>query len=104
MFKGEWLAELRKDLGKTQKEMAAELHISARSYGDYERGTTEPPDEIKIQMAKYFNVSLDYLLGLIDRPRPLHEDNRYIRLPYRLSDAAHQQLLAYIRFLHTQDK
>ena len=79
MFVGERLAELRKDKGKTQKQLAEELHVNYRTYSSYEREETEPGDDVKIAIAKYFNVSLDYLLGVINRPRPLNEDNPYIR-------------------------
>ena len=104
MLVGERRAELRRDLGKTQKEVAAELHITTRTYGDYEREITDPPDAIKISIAEYFNVSLDYLLGVIDRPRPIKEDNRYIRLPQRLPEEKYKELKAYMQFLISKDK
>lgn len=97
MLVGERLAELRRDLGKT-------LHITTRTYGDYEREITDPPDAIKISIAEYFNVSLDYLLGVIDRPRPIKEDNRYIRLPQRLPEEKYKELKAYMQFLISKDK
>lgn len=99
MFVGERLAELRKDKGKTQKQLAEELHVNYRTYSSYKREETEPGDDVKIAIAKYFNVSLDYLLGVINRPRPLNEDNPYIRLPHSLSEAAYKDLMKYIRFL-----
>lgn len=99
MLVGERLAELRKDMGKTQKQIAADLHVNYRTYSSYERGETEPGDDVKIAIAKYFNVSLDYLLGIIDRPRPLNEDNRYIRLPHPLSVSAYNDLMKYMQYL-----
>lgn len=47
MFVGERLAELRKDKGKTQKQLAEELHVNYRTYSSYEREETEPGDDVK---------------------------------------------------------
>ena len=61
---GERLYDLRKDAGLTQDELAAILNINKHSISSYEREKSEPPDAIKIGIAKYFHVSVDYLLGL----------------------------------------
>ena len=58
---GERLLDLRKDAGLTQDELAAILRINKHSISSYEREKSEPPDAIKIEIAKYFNVSIDYL-------------------------------------------
>lgn len=60
---GERLSELRKDRGLKQKELADELGISVYTVSSYERNLSTPDDEMKIKIAKYFNVSVDYLLG-----------------------------------------
>jgi transcriptional regulator with XRE-family HTH domain len=64
MFAGEILADLRKDKGMSQDELAVELGISQEKLSTYERGKHSPPDDIKVRIAVYFNVSLDYLMGL----------------------------------------
>ena len=64
MLVGERLADLRKDKGLQQKELAGIIGVSERSVSLYERGLSSPSDKVKIKMAKYFNVSLDYLMGL----------------------------------------
>ena len=57
------LIELRKEDRKTQEEMANILNVRRSTYGAYERGQILPPyDKIEI-IAKYFNVSVDYLMG-----------------------------------------
>ena len=58
---GERLLELRKDAGLTQDELAAILKINKHSISSYEREKSEPPDAIKIEIAKYFKVSIDYV-------------------------------------------
>ena len=67
---GERLYDLRKDAGMTQDELAEQLKISKHSISAYERDKNEPPDSIKIAIARLFNVSVDYLVGLSDNPNP----------------------------------
>ena len=78
---GEILSELWKDKGLKQKQLAEKLFINFRTYGGYERNEIEINDELKIKIAKYFNVSVDYLLGLSKNPQPVQDENEYIRLP-----------------------
>ena len=68
---GERLAELRKDNGLKQAELAKTLKISIHTLSNYETNKSTPDDETKVKIARHFNVSLDYLLGVIDVQRPL---------------------------------
>lgn len=61
---------LREKEGLNQKEFAKKMNISRSTASMYESGKNTPPDDIKIAMAKYFNVSLDYLMGLTSDPTP----------------------------------
>lgn len=67
------IRDLREDSDKTQAEIAAELGLYTTTYQRYERGERELPLDIAICLAKYYNVSLDYIAGLISIPRPLSE-------------------------------
>ena len=60
------LIELRKEDRKTQAEMAVILKVQRSTYGAYERGTILPPYDKIESIAKYFNVSIDYLMGNTD--------------------------------------
>lgn len=62
----ERLKQLRNDSELSQREIAEYLHIKQQSYLRYELGTGEPSLEIVVQLAKKFDVSTDYLLGLED--------------------------------------
>ncbi|PWI53144.1 helix-turn-helix domain-containing protein [Sulfoacidibacillus thermotolerans] len=66
----ERLALLRKNKGLTQIEMATALKITLRSYQRYEGKNREPQIDQLILIAKFFNTSIDYLVGLSDDPTP----------------------------------
>ncbi len=65
------LRDLREDNDKTQEDIAQILGISRQHYSLYERGDRELPMHHFITLAKYYNVSLDYLAGLTTTPRKL---------------------------------
>lgn len=67
---GERLSEVRKDRGLTQKQLADLFAVSVHTISSYERGITTPDDELKIKLAAFFNVSVDYLMGIDSHPEP----------------------------------
>lgn len=60
------LKELRKEKRLTQKQLAEILFVDDTSISKYENGKNGPENLILQQMADYFNVSIDYLLGRSD--------------------------------------
>ena len=64
------IRDLREDNDLTQTELGNILHISQRTYSHYEMGTRDIPIEILIQLAHYYNTSVDYILGETDEKRP----------------------------------
>ena len=66
------LKDLREDADKRQTDIAEILGISHQHYSLYERGERELPIHHFVTLAKYYNVSIDYLAGLIDQPRKLY--------------------------------
>jgi len=54
---------LRTEKGYSMKQMAAALNIPYMTYVHYEKNEREPNSELLVLIAKYFNVSTDYLLG-----------------------------------------
>ena len=60
------LKELRVNAGLTQKELAAKLGIGQSTIVGYEKGIREPTVSNLALYAKYFNVSIDYIVGLED--------------------------------------
>ncbi len=71
--------DLREDSDITQASLAAYLHIKQNAYSQYENGQRQPPIEILIALAKYYETSLDYLVGLTDirKPYPKNINDRY---------------------------
>lgn len=63
------IRNLREDNDLTQTEIANALHISQRAYSHYENGSREIPIPILINLARYYNVSVDYLLGETNRKK-----------------------------------
>lgn len=65
------LKDIREDRDKTQQDIATLLNTTYQYYSAYERGIRDIPTHHIVTLAKYYNVSIDYLTGLIDEPRPI---------------------------------
>lgn len=65
------IRDLREDSDKTQSELAEYLGTTTQYYGLYEKGANEISFERAIMLAKYYNVSLDYIAGLTNSKRGL---------------------------------
>ena len=71
MIYAERLKALREDRDLTQTDVAKVLNTTYQYYSTYEAGKREMPFSRAIELAKFYNVSLDYLAGLIDTPNKL---------------------------------
>ena len=60
------LKELRHDKSLCMKQLAKELNTSDAAISNWENGINEPKISYIVSIAKFFNVSTDYLLGLED--------------------------------------
>ncbi|MBO6146596.1 MAG: helix-turn-helix transcriptional regulator [Lachnospiraceae bacterium] len=61
------IEDLRIDNDLTQQEVADVLLCQREVYRRYEKGTRELPLSYAIILAKFYGVSLDYLVGLSDK-------------------------------------
>ena len=66
-----WLCEICSNTDKKQEDIASALNITGQQYQLYESGKREMPMHHFVTLAKYYNISLDYLSGLVDAPRKL---------------------------------
>ena len=57
------LRDLREDKNKTQQQIADEIHMSRTGYNQYEIGNNDIPTKVLITLSKYYNTSIDYILG-----------------------------------------
>ncbi len=64
------IRDLREDKDLTQKQIAEYLHIKQNTYSQYENGQRQIPINFLIALAKYYNTSTDYILGLTNNPNP----------------------------------
>ena len=64
------LKELREDRDLTQAQLAKYLNMSQTGYSKYETGENDVPTKILIELAKFYNVSVDYILELTNNSNP----------------------------------
>lgn len=68
--------DLREDADKTQAEIAQYLNVGTTTYRRWETGEREIPLHIIITLAKKYKVSIDYLVGLTNDPKPSYIKNQ----------------------------
>lgn len=73
-FRSERLRECRIKRGIQQDEMARLLKTNTSTMSRIENGKKQPDPEMIIMMAELFNVSTDYLLGLVEDPQSTHDE------------------------------
>ena len=63
------LRDLREDRDMNQTQIAKMLRMSQTGYSKYETGENDIPTTILIKLARFYNTSIDYLLGETDNPK-----------------------------------
>lgn len=63
------IRDLREDADLSQKEIADILHCSQVAYSYYEIGKRDIPTSVLIELAKFHNCTVDYLLGLTENKK-----------------------------------
>ncbi len=64
------IRDLRNDRDLTQEQVAKILNVKQNTYSQYEIGTISFPLDYVIKLAVFYDVSIDYLVGLTDEPKP----------------------------------
>ena len=64
------LKDLREDSDITQSALAKHLHIKQNTYSQYENGQRQIPLELLVVLAKFYDTSIDYIVGLTDERKP----------------------------------
>lgn len=63
------IRDLREDNDLTQKELSKILNCSQQVYSNYELGQRDIPTDILIRLSNFYNVSVDYILGITNNPK-----------------------------------
>lgn len=87
------LFELRTEKNLSQRDIAKILNISQATYNNWENSNTQPSIEQLIVLSKFFDVSVDYLIGNTDEfgaPMNTGNENKY------------QQLLNFFKSANTE--
>ena len=63
------IKDLRHDKDLNQTQIAKILGMSQTGYSKYETGENDIPTEILIKLARFYNTSIDFLLGETDNPK-----------------------------------
>lgn len=100
------LKELRQQKGVSQEEVAKFLNVERTTYTAYESGKSRPVRYLD-KLSSYFNVSSDYILGLVDSPsikeikfETLSDLEKQLIIDYwKLNDAGKEKLISYSRDL-----
>ena len=66
----ERLKEIREDKDYKQSDIAKVLNTTQQQYSKYELGLQVIPDERLVKLAKFYNTSVDYLIGLTNERKP----------------------------------
>lgn len=72
----ERIREIREDSSLTQQKVADLLHVGQRTYADYESGKTRIPVDSLLILARYYNVSVDYISGASNVKPNIHKSKK----------------------------
>jgi transcriptional regulator with XRE-family HTH domain len=103
------LRHLRSLRGLTQEGLASQINCTREAIASYETGKTTPPLEVLVQLADYFHISLDYLVGRSDFPNQIYRDavgekdaNLFQQL-YRLSPQDREKISSIAKIFQEED-
>lgn len=106
------LKEIRKERKITAKQLAKVLNVSESTISLYENGKREPDLKTLLNIAEYFNVSVDYLIGKTDEKEKLIKDIGTISIRGRdgsvieseLSDSQLETFKKLLNYISDNDK
>lgn len=98
------LRELRASEGITQLQMAEILDISKSNISKYEAGTVEPGIDTIVKIAKFFNVTTDYLFGMKKGGDTMETEEKISEIAQDINNTGgeNMRLAENMRFLRTQ--
>ncbi len=73
----ERIRNLREDNDLNQTQVAEYLCMSQTGYSKYETGENDLPTKVLIMLSRFYNTSIDYLLGETDEIKPYKKTAKY---------------------------
>lgn len=103
------LRELRKQKKLRQEDLRVFLNVAQPTLSGWESGKHQIDDANKIKLAQFFNVSVDYLLGLTDDPQKNVQEidlgeKHLLDVYWKLNEERKSSLLSYADFLLGQEQ
>jgi len=96
---GERLKALRKEKKLSQEVLANAIGVQKSAVSRYEANRDDPSDKVKVAIAKYCNISLDYLLGVIDEQVPYYNKDTFFCVRHAFSVENKNLLSDFLDFL-----
>lgn len=106
---GERIQYLRYEKNMTQQELATDINVSLKTIQFYEQGRNTPDTEMIIRLSNYFNVSSDFILGLINKPISLDErknaENNELHIPMEIvkikaARESYKNIVDYLKYTY----
>ena len=98
------LKELRKQKNITLEEFAKVINVSKATVNSYELHKTEPTLDTLVKIAKYFNVTTDYLLGIDNEVVNNELDKELLSYTNQLNDLEKAKVIGYAKSRVEQQK
>ena len=92
------LRDLREDSDLSIRKLAELLNMQRTTYHNYETGKREVPFDLIITLAKFYNVSIDYLVGRDNEKNPTKnygEKKKLLKISESLTDKNFDKLIVY---------
>jgi repressor LexA len=101
------LKTLRTDKKISQQKLANDIGVSRSTIAMWETGGSQPDNDNLKELAKYFNVSVDYLLGREEQTPTLDKQLEGIEYAlygelHDLTDSEKEDILSYVKFKKSQ--
>jgi transcriptional regulator with XRE-family HTH domain len=96
---------LRKERRLSQKDLAQAIGVAQNTVSQWENGEREPDNAKLIELARYFDASIDYLLGGTVVRRPIETTAAHLADPRReLSEEAQRELDSFLAYIIDKDR
>ena len=87
-----------------QEDLAAVLGVQKATVSNYETDRVGASDNVKIKIAKFFDISVDYLLGLVDEPVPYYRPEIFMKIPQGIRSNERELLAEFVEFIDNKRK